>query len=134
MNTPVSFETAKLLKEKGYDEYCNQKYIAQCLWQKPNSREKYKNSEIHKNSNDVSAPTIAEVVMWLYEKHKLDIIVRYPDSDTNKVEGINSVYYNLEIYRLSGGDAWKKYKKIGVSDNKTEVYEAGIIYCLNNLI
>ena len=27
MNTPVSFELAKLLKEKGFDEYCMLKYF-----------------------------------------------------------------------------------------------------------
>ena len=114
MTTPVSFEIAKLLKEKGFD------------------------IEIDYGLNQIlnlkSAPTIAEVVMWLYDTHKLDIIVRYPDSDTNKVEGINSVYYDLEIYRLSGGDAWKIYKRIDVSDDKTKAYTKAIEYCLNELI
>lgn len=53
MNTPVSFELSKLLKEKGF----NIPY--------PNVESSY--------------PTIVEVVMWLYEKHGIWIDIRYMD-------------------------------------------------------
>ena len=76
MNTPVNFELAKLLKEKGFDKPVKQRYfIAENI---DSDRFPFLQEEcaLH-NWNDYddsstsyySAPTIAEVVMWLYEKH-----------------------------------------------------------------
>ena len=53
MNTPVSFELAKLLKEKGYRVL-------------PDFKSSY--------------PTISDVVMWLYEKHGIWISVNHSRS------------------------------------------------------
>lgn len=133
MNRRVSFELAKLLKEKKFNKATSYYYNeGKCLCGgfpcAPQNHNKLTSVIVY------SAPTIADVVMWLCEKHRLDIIVRYPDSNTNKIEGINSVYYDIEVYWLSGGDAWKKYKGIGVSDDKTEAYEAAIEYTLKKLI
>jgi hypothetical protein len=55
MNTYVNFETAKLLKEKGFDEPCPN------LYYEPERCKK---------------PTISDVVMWLYEKHGFWIYVK----------------------------------------------------------
>lgn len=127
MNTSVNFELAKLLKEKGFDNYCDKKYIAQCLWQKPNSREKYKNSEIHKNSSDVSAPTIAEVVMWLYEKHNVWIsVVPYNDEELSQTLWENKT---IDI-----ADDYNDCSDYTFYHSPTEAYEAAIEYTLNNLI
>jgi hypothetical protein len=71
----VTFEQAKLLNEKGFNEECDNKYIANCIWQKPNSREKYKNSEIHPNSSDVTAPEQWQVVEWLRVNHGIWVYV-----------------------------------------------------------
>ena len=61
MNTTVSFEIAKLLKEKGFDEQLNYYY---------DSFGDIGSSKIKVNWNEseellCSAPTIAEVVMWI---------------------------------------------------------------------
>ena len=117
MNTPVSFEISKELKEKGFDGYCDKKYIAQCLWQSPNNREKYKNSEIHKNSSDVAAPTIAEVVMWLYQNHGIWISVEK-----------NSFIGGSESSFISNVGRKKEYK------SPTEAYSQAIEFTLKNLI
>ena len=122
MNTPVSFEIAKLLKEKGFDDYSDKKYIAQCLWQNPNSREKYKNSEIHKNSSDVVAPTISEVVMWLYEKHGIWISVTLKRHSENK-------HFAYTIRQANGIETY-----LWGHNSPTEAYEAAIEYTLKNLI
>lgn len=69
MTTTVSFKLAKLLKEKEYNKLCNKLWHfngSDCIVM-PN-----KNSE----NFGFSAPTIAEVVMWLYEKHGIWIEVR----------------------------------------------------------
>ena len=65
MNTPVSFELAKLLKEKGI------------IFQ----TKEYYSSDTKVTSvsyNEFAAPTIADVVMWLYEKHEIWISVEPP--------------------------------------------------------
>ena len=122
MNTPLSFPLAKLLKEKGFDDYCDKKYIAQCLWQNPYNREKYRNTEIHKNSSDVSAPTIAEVVMWLYEKHEIWIYTR----------PFSSGYFHGYIVDNSG-EMKEAINNVNFNSPK-EACEAAIEYVLKNLI
>jgi hypothetical protein len=66
MTTPVTFEIAKLLKEKGFDNesahYYNEK--GEMLF------DTYFPS-LQPTKPDVyyDAPTLVDVVMWLYEKH-----------------------------------------------------------------
>lgn len=143
MNTPVSFEIAKLLEEKGFDEPCSHAYKE---FESPvlyiHQDKKYNNSfkkewqnTVRKNSSmnnarikRYSAPTIAEVVMWLYEKHGIWINVglyvhfgnvsKFQYSiDCQKFKPINSiVHLNTNPFNLP-----------------TEAYEAAIKYTLNNL-
>ena len=77
MNTSVSFPIAKSLKEKRYDEPC-----MLCVEEgdeRPLPYDLKSGNTLHINSTHpyYSAPTIAEVVMWLYEKHGIWI---YADS------------------------------------------------------
>jgi hypothetical protein len=132
MNTPVSSELAKLLKEKRFDVPVR------------NYRLEGKYSDfVHEGFEDdywgdyrivnwnkeiigikpfkgfVSAPTIAEVVMWLYEKHGIWIFVfRYSKEWQWKVDDENST---LEFSRKG-------------FNSPTEAYEAAINHTLNNLI
>lgn len=149
MNTNVSFELAKLLKEKGFDEYteffwdeeslaepifyaekyniiCNRIHYYGAIPSVNNSYiEKYttyveKEDESEDMYERVSAPTIAEVVMWIYKKHDIWI---YVDFST-----IHKWFYcNLDLKDNSRVDS-SQY------NSPEEAYEAGIIYTLNNLI
>ena len=77
MNTPVSFELAKLLKEKGFDgNYFH-------YWNMVNHSGEWKvdTSIWEYTDNYIEAPTIAEVVMWLYEKHGIWIYPLPIDDD-----------------------------------------------------
>ena len=71
LNKPVGFTTAKLLKAKRFDEKIKHAYVNTA----PFSESKDELSEYilpqnhNKKEHRTSAPTIAEVVMWLYEKH-----------------------------------------------------------------
>jgi hypothetical protein len=115
MNTPVSFELAKLLKEKGINIPSNRglgvaiyedgKITSTCL---------YDGTVIH-------APTIAEVVMWLYEKHGIWITVTSISQES------------WQCHMTKKGDS---LGKCYLEDfyNPTEAYEAAILYTLNNLI
>ena len=72
MNTPVSFEIAKLLKEKGYNFYHRMSYWKSELTDHTPGYALEDGTTSQDNYLDFEryyAPTIAEVVMWLYEKH-----------------------------------------------------------------
>lgn len=75
----VSFEVAKLLKEKGFNEYCLKNYwssdkeLHDWKWELSYNR----NSDGNNNTKDCSAPTQAMAVAWLREVHKLHICIEY---------------------------------------------------------
>jgi len=127
MNTPVNFELAKLLKEKGFDEDCNFYYSESFEIE---SFEYYhidrKYSDYTGYPDDVLyfAPTIAEVVMWLYEKHGIWI---YPRQSSARL-GFRCFIQRLRI--LGETDI----QNDEVYESPTEAYEAAILYTLNNLI
>jgi hypothetical protein len=92
MNTPISFEIAQLLKEKGFDiptfyYYENEKLIEPYLENGSSTDTEFRVdlSDLKEHFNNwskkVSAPTITEVIMWLYEKYGIWIEV-YLDDDT----------------------------------------------------
>lgn len=68
----VSFETAKLLKEKGFDEECQQYY----------------------GDYRYPCPTLQMAIKWLREVHNIDIIVP-PQFDNSKWT------YSAIIFKLS---------------------------------
>lgn len=125
MNTPVSFSTAKLAIQKGFDKECKE------YWNLIEySSEWIVEHRINPDSVDfMYAPTIAEVVMWLYEKHGIWI---YADSHEF---GKWCYYYRFnrpnELYpRITenGQFSLEDY------NSPTEAYEAAIIYTLNDII
>ena len=119
MTTPVKFELAKLLKTKGFDEQL--KYYYDSFGDIGSS-----NVKVNWNESEellCSAPTIAEVVMWLYEKYEIWIWVEREDT-TNEFEW---------LCRYENEGSCKDYDD-KFYNSPTEAYEAAIEYCLNNLI
>jgi hypothetical protein len=145
MNKPVRYPIAKLLKEKEFDvpvnsyysgdRFClnysiinqySQEYIedkGDCLIIPYTSGEGSLYLEtINFNSwggDDYSAPTIADVVMWLYEKHGIWIGVFSTDDVS---------MFSYKISSKQGHNYSPNYK------SPTEAYEAAIEYTLNSLI
>ncbi len=122
MNTTVSSPLAKLLKEKGFDEPC--KLCVEDGDERPLPFNC--GNTIHRNSLHpyYSAPTIAEVVMWLYEKYDIWICV-------DKAEGFN--WFKFNIRKLK--DIGYEYGGFGSDFNSPkEAQVAAIEYTLNNLI
>lgn len=149
MNTPVKFEIAKLLKEKGWnketlchyfeDDVFRQNELKDTVGMDYGSDYIVEFSELIHNWNDgflmkkngvrcfgcnknqgyfetFSAPTVAEVVMWLYEKHGIWISV--------------NPMWNYVVYK---NDGYKTtYSNFG--NSPTEAYLAAIEYTLKNLI
>jgi hypothetical protein len=132
----VSFETAKLLKEKGFDFCCEFQYI-NCLSGCPFLTDihddagcYYKNSEI--GQDEYSAPTLQMTMKWLREVHKLHIEVNpavfdYKHDDIHdgwscEIMHLSSMAYNADF------DFQKKYSTY------EEACEVAIKYCLEKLI
>jgi hypothetical protein len=116
MNTPVSFEIAKLLKEKGFDLT---PYLAI-------DNENPKNLNSNYNPREYQSwyfnLTIAEVVMWLYEKHEIWI------------EVVKPVRQKLFRFNVDNKDNINEFTSVVCFNSPTEAYKAGIEYTLNNLI
>ena len=101
MNTIVDVNTFNLLFEKAYNDWEINKALLQ-------------------------HPTIAEVVMWLYEKHNIWITV-----------GLSNIFHRKKFYIL----IHKEQESITMSNNlhspydtPTEGYSEAIKYCLTKLI
>ena len=128
MITPVSFEIAKLLKEKGFDsKKCIGYYTkeGEFFYFDVDDISSSYNSRLDNlivNSIDplyCLAPTIAEVVMWLYEKHGIWIYAK------EEAE-------NIWLYFYDNGVGYSSSDKSYTSP--TEAYTKAIEYCLNELI
>lgn len=89
----VSFETAKLAKEVGFNELCSVEEGVYGI----NSikfENKVKNSEFYKdNENITTKPTQSLLQKWLREVHKIDIIPTF--SKNSRTYGYN-MYYTEE--------------------------------------
>lgn len=132
----VSFETAKLLKEKGFDELCPTFYETD----EPDNGPRYSNKLgwfLH-NSYDysdrygkmiISAPTLQMAMKWLREEHNL-VVNPVGHYVNGKLEA-----WEVDIYFLDCGiDATMKAMEHIYGKTYESACENGIEYCLENLI
>lgn len=146
----VSFETAKLLKEKGFDEFCRTSYGPSYLHNgveidedeefelkcegKENEIEIEEGGTVYafwnqNHSNDehvYSRPTLAFVMQWLREVYNLHISI-----DVHFLHFANKLGWMYIINRFDSTGV----EYVG-SDGDTyeQACEAAIKYCLENLI
>ena len=120
----VSFETAKLLKEKRFNGECHKHY-----WGYEPGKE-FLSSGSYNPEYDYLAPTLQMAMKWLREVHNIAICI--------------CAYYSTNPYELNYRNN-KPYWKIGIMNhissryydsfnNYEEACEAAIKYCLENLI
>ena len=131
MDKLVNFKLAKLLKEKRFNEPCDSWYYNDGSYH--NNPTKWINSELAETN--YSAPTIAEVVMWVYKKYGIWISAKpyvYGENWFSQIEVASEKLWQDLDKRHSIITATKKFP----SEHKliTEAYEAAIEYTLNNLI
>ncbi len=133
----VSFETAKLLKEKGFNAECDCLYAdgnilhargGRCDWNKGESLfSDYK--------NECSAPTLQMAMKWLREVHN-QIIVPGIRVDDRTSSTINCYFVGIWYIPKNNGGALcfiSPTPENGYSSYE-EACEAAIKYCLENLI
>ena len=132
-----SFEVAKLLKEKGFDELCIFKYSSEGVRMKAGvAIDEWQNSEL--DDDECSCPSQSMAMKWLREVHLLHVYAEYhsffqecpkklyyhwvpfvkPLPQCKCKRPLNNVFYEIDEY-------YNSYE---------EVVEAACIYALKNLI
>ena len=126
----VSFETAKLLKEKGFDTECDYLYADGKLVRAHGYACNWNDGEtlFADYKNECSAPTLQMAMKWLRVRHHIDINVR--TYYLNYLKPNDTRYYSGKILKGSEDVIHTIYSK----DTYEEVCEAAIKYGLENLI
>jgi hypothetical protein len=106
MNTHVDLEIAKMLNENGFDVPCVTDF---------------------KYYGKYSAPTIAETVMWLYENHRIWIVV-----NVGKAHLAKSCMFYANVIKF--GLHHKNKHRTKFTNLPTEAYQEAIKYCLTNIL
>lgn len=120
----VSFETAKLLKEKGFDWNTDKQFNLDKIVGDYNITDRSRYPERY-----LDAPTLQMAMKWLREEKKLSIIIQICfDDDRNGEPG-----YYFEIWKLTPPYESQDTPVI-VFDTYEEACEAAIKYYLENLI
>ena len=133
----VSFETAKLLKEKGFDEKCRTFWkkwdgeIMLCPCCSGHVFEFCCNSMLEEYNDDselnVAAPTLQMAMKWLREVHNIFIAINMIP-DTIQKPYFFKPYVDKKIYNFPLDYSVEFYTTY------EEACEAAIKYCIENLI
>lgn len=124
MNTPVSFEIAKLLKEKEFNIPQLYFYIdGDISWKVDNTRCR------NQIEGEYAAPTIAEVVMWLFDKHGIWI----NGGLYAHLGNVSKFQFTIESQKSRSTNSIVQLN-INPFNSPTEAYEAAIEYTLKNFL
>ncbi len=131
MTAPVSFELAKLLKEKGFDKPCREGWVNYLASFTGETRMPDDESNLVLdrlgNTHLIERPTIADVCMWLYEEHGIWVSVVDNNPEQTKWE--------YQISRKGAGLVYSSAQYPSTYYNSpTEAYEKAIEYTLKHLI
>ena len=129
----VSFETAKLLKEKGFDESTSMVYMPYGDLCKLNRYDSIRNSnynDITKNYFEYTAPTLQMAMKWLREVHNLVVSVE-PEINTDSELDL---FYVFKIFEIKDTLTQLIYNGYELCDSYEQACEMAIKYCLENLI
>ncbi len=120
----VSFETAKLLEEKGFAGECSRFYMPS-----GHGRWKYEHYHDFDISDRIECPTLQMAMKWLREVHNIHISIYVFNRDLPV--GDKALYTcDIATKEQSSKDGHLRL----TSDTYEEACESGIKYCLENLI
>jgi len=132
----VSFETAKLLKEKGFDELCYQKYDSD--GELSFNHVGYVNSEKPCDDFYALAPTLQMAMKWLREVHHIYTeicLYKTNEDDIEPKKSRKAPYYTFGIWdSVTGNNVDKRLTNDFIGDTYERACEAAIKYCLEDLI
>ena len=121
----VSFELAKLLKEKGFDGECWDAYTGNNWTYEP----PFKNSEFNLDAEKsfFTIPTIQMAMKWLREVHSLyiDIVTSFSQDGICYTFSCSNT---MDLIQGTKGTSYHEYQTY------EEACEEAIKYCLENLI
>ena len=112
----VSFETAKLLKEKGFDDFTCHSYY-------------YKNGDIEEETRyegDFGRPTLQMAMKWLREEKGIAVM-----PIISSILDFEKFLWDVKIVVAKTNDS---YSQGWVYEKQEKACEAAIKYCLENLI
>lgn len=115
-----SFEIAKLLKEKGFDEPCYTCYLNKEL-----SHYDYLSTNFELIEEVISAPTHQMAMAWLREEHNIHI-------DICSVWDV--AHWLYQVFVITPRTARNSYVDKILYTSYEQAVEAGIKYALENLI
>ena len=110
-DTRITFETAKLAKENGFDEKCLFFYTGDSKELKQINLKGISNSD---TISFCSAPTQSLLAKWLREQHNIDVLVTSINGSKLK-RYVSKIYVNKLYVKL-----------VGHSDNYENTFEKGL--------
>ena len=118
-----SFEVATILKEKGFNESCYTCYV-----EKEISHYDYSSTNYELIDGVISCPTLQMAMKWLREEKNTLIVIEPHDYDY-----INEKSKSFS-WSLWAGDNYYEHIESKDYPSYEEAIEAGLKYCLENLI
>ncbi len=123
-----SFDVAKLLKEKGFDELCIFKYSSEGVRMKAGvAIDEWQNSEL--DDDECSCVSLQMAMKWLREVHKLAFIIS-PQWAEGDMRNPCRWYWEIRGLEDIGLDVYSN----PLCNTYEEAVEAACIYALKNLI
>lgn len=133
----VSFEVAKLLKEKGFDCVCKvwyAEYTSQFGGEKYSTIQFDNHNKFNENYKFICyVPTLQMVMKWLREVHSIFIGISVCERYENKTDAETKVMFFFELLNLKEKQLIDGYSQEYVHTYE-EACEEAIKYCLENLI
>jgi len=132
----VSFETAKLLKEKGFDENCAALYdLRNGEFREKQTGYVFNNSQW---DNFITAPTLQMAKKWVRKVYNLFIEIQCYGCEYDEKAHFEYSYVISEYVKINTGDctifSLKKRNAKSQFLSPEQACEAAIKYCLENLI
>jgi hypothetical protein len=123
----VSFETAKLLKEKGFNEPCKDFYRKENEeWLHRNTYEyNYFNLQMPRWEDCYSCPTLQMAMKWLREEKRTSIIIEFDVTKRGYCPYVHQLDYDMD---------WVVKWRINIPMKYEEAVEVALKYTLENLI
>lgn len=126
----VSFEVAKLLNEKDFDELCYAcyEYFESCVTLYRGWTFEYKGNPVHNSLDRIKCPTLQMAMKWLREVHRIETHIALSELNAD-----NSRKYMFDIFSSDMNRDFDSIQEYGFNSYE-KTCEAAIKYCLENLI